>query len=84
MLSRGTGNPQGVQVIGDIYRIAVQYRFTINAGGGIVSVELPQSLGDVATLVLVPLPPAGWAGLAGLALVGYGSWRRKKLVAQQN
>jgi hypothetical protein len=84
LLSRGTGNPQGVQVIGDIYRIAVQYRFTINAGGGIVSVELPQSLGDVATLVLVPLPPAGWAGLAGLALVGYGSWRRKKLVAQQN
>lgn len=84
LLSRGTGNPSGVQVIGDIYRIAVQYRFTINAAGGIVSVELPQSLGDVATLVLVPLPPAGWAGLAGLGVVGIASYRRKKRVAVQD
>jgi hypothetical protein len=82
-ISRSSGNQQGISVVGNVYRIAVQYTFTINAAGGIVSVELPQSLGDVATLVLVPLPPAGWAGLAGLGLVGYASYRRKKLAAVQ-
>lgn len=76
-ISRSSGGTD-VSVIGNVYRIAVQYTFTINANGGIVSIELPQSLGDVATLVLVPLPPAGWAGLAGLGLVGFAIRRRQQ------
>jgi hypothetical protein len=84
LLSRGTGNPTSVQVIGDVYRIAVAYTFVINASNGVVTVELPQSLGDVATLVLVPLPPAAWAGVGGLVLVGgLHSLRRRKLASSQ-
>lgn len=77
-ISRTSGNLQGVTVIGNVYRIAVQYTFTLNAAGNVVSIDLPQSLGDVATLVLVPLPPAAWAGMAGLGLVAIARHRRQK------
>ena len=83
----GPANPFGAQqgattnvgVIGNVYSILATYVFTFNGGTATGSVILPDSGVDNATLVLVPLPPAAYAGIGGLALVGLvaGIRRRK-------
>ncbi len=78
-LQRGTASVP-VQIAGNIWRIATTYTFTVNAAGGTVSINLPDSGVDNTCLALVPLPPAAFAGMGGLALVGVGSaLRRRKL-----
>jgi hypothetical protein len=79
-VSRGTGAATAVAVMGNVYRVAMCYTFTINANNGIVQINLAETSGASATLVLVPLPPAAWAGLGGLALAGgMRMVRRRKL-----
>ena len=86
----GAQNPIGAQQgqtttvspIDTIYTINTTYRFTIDGGTGSGSIILPDSGVDNATLVLVPLPSAAWAGMGGLALVGIGAGiRRRKHMA---
>ncbi len=88
MLSSGPGvssiqrgaPSEPVQIAGNIWRIATTYTFTVNAAGGTVSIHLPDSGVDSTCLALVPLPPAAFAGMGGLALVGASSvLRRLKL-----
>jgi len=67
-----------VQVASNVWRIATTYTFTINAAGGTTSIFLPDSGVDNACLALVPLPPAAFAGLGGLALVGVGAAIRRR------
>ncbi|MFO0858121.1 MAG: hypothetical protein U0640_12280 [Phycisphaerales bacterium] len=45
-----------VQIVGNIWRIATTYTFTVNAAGGTVSIHLPDSGVDNTCLALVPLP----------------------------
>jgi hypothetical protein len=74
--------PSSVGVSG-LYRMNVNYNFLVNAknGGAIV---LPASGGfDEAQLVLVPLPPAAWAGLGCLALVGGGAYLRRRRLQRE-
>jgi hypothetical protein len=69
------------------YRILALYTFTLSsANGNWMALEIIPGQNDEAattgTLTLVPLPPAAWAGLAGLAMVGgfgYVRNRRHKL-----
>jgi hypothetical protein len=79
----GDGAPRfGIPVSG-LYRIAASTVFTITAGtGGAVTINLPDSQVDNASIVLVPLPPAAFAGLGGLALVGLGAQIRRRRLAQ--
>lgn len=78
-INRGTASFP-VAVASGIWRIATTYTFTVNAAGGVVSIDLPNSGVDNTLIALVPLPPAAFAGFGGLALVGVGSaLRRRKL-----
>jgi hypothetical protein len=81
IINRGQGATTPVTVSGGIYTIDTTYTFTLNALGlGPVSIVLPDSGVDNATLLLVPLPPAAWAGLGGLAFVsGSAALRRRRL-----
>jgi hypothetical protein len=82
----GTTNPVTVYQSGT-YRIRALYTFTLNSSNGNwMALEiLPGQHDNVSTtgcLVLVPLPPAAWAGLSGLAmLIGYRTIRRRQLQA---
>jgi hypothetical protein len=67
----------GVPIAGSVYSIVATYTFTINGGAGSGSIILPDSGVDNATLVLVPLPPAAYAGMGGLALAGFAAFRRR-------
>jgi hypothetical protein len=80
-ISRGTPSLP-VQIASNIWRIATTYTFTLNAAGGTVSVFLPDSGVDNTCLALVPLPPAAFAGLGGLALVGVGAAIRRRNLAR--
>lgn len=83
VIARGQGPTTPVAVSGGIYTIDTTYTFTLNAfGNGPVSVVLPDSGVDNATLLLVPLPPAAWAGLGGLAFVGGGAAIRRRRLAK--
>jgi hypothetical protein len=82
-IARGQGPTTDVPVTGGIYTIDTTYTFTLNAqGSGPVSIVLPDSGVDNATLLLVPLPPAAWAGLGGLAFVGGGAALRRRRLAK--
>ncbi len=78
-INRGTASVP-VAVAAGIWRIATTYTFTVNAAGGVVTINLPDSGVDNTLVALVPLPPAAFAGMGGLALIGVGSaLRRRKL-----
>lgn len=80
-INRGTASLP-VAVAGNIWRIATTYTFTLNAAGGTVSLFLPDSGVDNTCLALVPLPPAAFAGLGGLGLVGVGAAIRRRNLAR--
>lgn len=80
-INRGTASLP-VAVGAGIWRIATTYTFTINANGGEVSIFLPDSGVDNTLVALVPLPPAAFAGLGGLALVGVGAAIRRRNLAR--
>ena len=80
----GTGPIAGAQgatttvpVIGSIYTITATYVFTFSGGQGTGAIVLPDSGHDDTFLVLVPLPPAAYAGMGGLALAGAAALRRR-------
>ncbi len=80
----GTQNIEGAQgattvvpVIGNVYSIVATYVFTFSGGQGVGSIILPDSGHDDVLLVLVPLPPAAYAGMGGLALAGFAAFRRR-------
>ncbi len=66
-----------VSPIDTIYTITTTYRFTIEGGVGSGTIVLPDSGVDNATLVLVPIPQAAYAGIGGLALAGLAVLRRR-------
>lgn len=88
----GTTTPRNIGVSG-VYRIRTVYSFvlTSNPACDWMAVEFnPDSqyhdgadrLGSSAHLAIVPLPPAAWAGIGGLGLVGVAARiRRRKLEA---
>lgn len=78
----GDGAPRTPISVSGVYSIAARYVFTITNNGGNVSINLPDSGVDNATIVLVPLPPAAFAGLGGLALVGVGASVRRRRIAR--
>lgn len=80
-ISRNTGS-FGVAIASNIWRITTTYTFTLNAAGGTVSLFLPNSGVDNTLVALVPLPPAAFAGLGGLALVGVGAAIRRRNLAR--
>lgn len=75
---------QFVQVGTDlVYRMNTTYTFLLNGAGGVAQVIIANTAIDNANLVLVPLPPAAFAGIGGLAAVGIaGRIRRRKMNAQ--
>jgi hypothetical protein len=73
----GQGQTTPVTVSG-VYRIMTTYTFTINARSGVVSIILPDSGVDDATICLVPLPTSAYAGLSCLAGVGLMAWQRRR------
>jgi hypothetical protein len=75
---------QFVQVGTDlVYRMNTTYTFLLNGAGGVAQVIIANTAIDNANLVLVPLPPAAFAGIGGLAVVGIaGRIRRRKMNAQ--
>ena len=80
----GDGAPRVAIPVTGVYTINTTYTFTINnTGNGHVTIELPDSGVDNVTVVLVPLPPAAWAGLGGLALVGVGAHVRRRRMTEQ-
>jgi hypothetical protein len=77
------GATTNVVPIDAVYTINTTYRFIIQGGTGSGSIILPDSGVDNATLVLVPLPPAAWSSIGGLATLGVvGYIRRRKLGAK--
>lgn len=64
---------------GGIYTITTQYRFVVSANGqGVTEIFMPDSGVDNSFLTMVvPLPPAAYAGLATLALAGFAAIRRR-------
>jgi hypothetical protein len=78
----GDGAPRTPISVSGVYSIAARYVFTITNNGGSVSINLPDSGVDNATIVLVPLPPAAFAGLGGLALVGVGATIRRRRLSR--
>jgi hypothetical protein len=80
-INRGTASVP-VAVGAGVWRIATTYTFTVNAAGGTVSIFLPDSGVDNTLVALVPLPPAAFAGLGGLALVGVGAAIRRRNLAR--
>jgi hypothetical protein len=75
----GQGPTTAVALVGNIYRIATTYTFSIAfTTPGSVSIDLPDSGVDNATLTIIPLPPAAFAGLGGLAFVGLGATLRRR------
>jgi hypothetical protein len=81
LINAGQGPTTPVAVTGGVYTITASYLFTITANGASASIILPDSGVDNATLTLVPLPPAAWAGLGGLAFVGGASIVRRRRLA---
>jgi hypothetical protein len=81
-ISKGQGPTTAVAVTGAVYTISASYLFTLSANGAVASIVLPDSGVDNATLTLIPLPPAGWAGLGGLAFVGGASIARRRRLAR--
>jgi hypothetical protein len=76
---------QFIQVGTDlVYRMNTTYSFVLNAAGaGVAQIIMANTAIDNANLVLVPLPPAAFAGIGGLAVVGIaGRIRRRKMNAQ--
>jgi hypothetical protein len=66
-----------------VYRMNTTYTFLLNGAGGVAQVIIANTAIDNANLVLVPLPPAAFAGIGGLAVVGIaGRIRRRKMNAQ--
>ena len=79
----GDGAPRVAIPVTGVYTINTTYTFTINnSGNSPVTIELPDSGVDNVTVLLVPLPPAAWAGMGGLALVGMGAAIRRRRLAQ--
>ncbi len=76
-ISAGQGATTSVPVIGNIYSIVATYVFTFSGGQGTGSIILPDSGHDDTLIVLVPLPPAAYAGMGGLALAGFAAFRRR-------
>lgn len=76
-ISAGQGATSSVPVIGNVYTIVATYVFTFSGGQGVGSIILPDSGHDDTLLVLVPLPPAAYAGMGGLALAGFAAFRRR-------
>lgn len=75
----GQGPTTPITLIGDVYRITNTYTFQIVlAAAGTVAIDLPDSGVDNAAITLIPLPPAGLAGLGGLAFVGAGAILRRR------
>ena len=66
-----------VTIIGNVYTTVSTYVFTFSGGTGTGSIILPDSGVDNTTLLLVPLPPAAYAGIGGLALAGFAAQRRR-------
>jgi hypothetical protein len=64
-----------------VYRINTTYTFLLNAAGSAsAQVIVANTAIDNANLILVPLPPAAFAGIGGLAAVGIaGRIRRRKM-----
>jgi hypothetical protein len=62
-----------------VYTITATYRFSITANGAVASIILPDSGVDNACFVLVPLPPAAYAGMGGLAFAGLAAVRRRRM-----
>lgn len=82
IINKGQGPTTPVAVSGNVYTITASYLFTLTANGFSASIVLPDSGVDNATLTLVPLPPAAWAGLGGLAFVGGASIARRRRLAR--
>jgi hypothetical protein len=90
----GTTNQQHVTVSG-VYRIRTVYTFTVQSNPACdwMAIEFnPDNpyhdgldrLGSSAHLAIVPLPPAAWAGIGGLGVVGIAARiRRRKLEAAE-
>lgn len=77
----GTSNAQSVTVSGN-YRIRQVWTFVTdtNAACNWMAIDYCEPSGGYASLTLVPLPAASWAGLGGLAGVAIiGGVRRKRL-----
>ncbi len=76
---------QFVQVGTDlIYRMNTTYTFLLNgAGQGQAQIIIANTAIDNANLVLVPLPPAAFAGIGGLAAVGIAGRIRRRKMAEQ-
>jgi hypothetical protein len=90
----GTTNPQHIDTSG-VYRIRTVYTFTLQSNPACdwMAIEFnPDNpyhdgldrLGSSAHLAIVPLPPAAWAGIGGLGVVGIAARiRRRKLEASE-
>jgi hypothetical protein len=76
-ISAGQGATTIVPIAGNIYSIVATYVFTFSGGQGTGSIILPDSGHDDTLIVLVPLPPAAYAGMGGLALAGFAAFRRR-------
>ncbi|MFO0831143.1 MAG: hypothetical protein U0637_04770 [Phycisphaerales bacterium] len=76
-ISAGQGATTIVPITGNIYSIVATYVFTFSGGQGSGSIILPDSGHDDTLIVLVPLPPAAYAGMGGLALAGFAAFRRR-------
>jgi hypothetical protein len=81
-ITKGQGATTSVAISGGVYTIAASYVFTLSANGAVASIVLPDSGVNNASLTLVPLPPAAWAGLGGLAFVGGASVARRRRLAR--
>jgi hypothetical protein len=84
----GTSTPVSLLQAGT-YRIRALYTFTLSSSNAnwMALEVIPGQHDDVSTtgcLTLVPLPPAAWAGLAGLGLVGGVSYVRSRKLKQCN
>lgn len=84
----GTSTPVALMQSGT-YRIRALYTFTLNStNNNWMALEVIAGQNDnvstTGTLTLVPLPPAAWAGLAGLGLVGGVSYVRNRKLKHCN
>jgi hypothetical protein len=71
------------------YRIRALYTFTLNSSNSnwMALEVIPGQHDDVSTtgcLTLVPLPPAAWAGIGGLGVVGGLSYMRNRKLKKCN
>lgn len=84
LINDGSGAAVPVPFAGSIYTIDTLYTFTLARGTASASgsIVLPNSGVDQVTLTVIPLPPATYAGLGSLAILGAGAFVRRRRLSR--